>query len=115
MAVLDKLWKQVDNAIPVPMAAPETPQLKAQRHRLIAASVVLAWLCLAVLASRGPVVKVEALLIVGFLVFVVLEGAIWARRKNAADDAYLDELCRRAREDRDELCAREEGNHSEAA
>lgn len=115
MAALEKFWKQVDNAIPVPMAAPETSELKAQRHRLIAASVVLALLCLAVLVSPGPVVKFEALLIVGLLVFVVFEGAIWAKRKNAADDAYLDELCRRDRDVSDVPGSQQEGMQSEAA
>jgi hypothetical protein len=109
MTVLEKVLKRVDDAIPAPMAAPETSQLRTQRHRLIGASVVLAVLCLSAVLSSGPLSNVRALLIVGLLVFVVIEGAIWAKRKHAADDAYLDELCRR---DLDEDDTREPGQGS---
>jgi len=75
--------------LPVPMAAPETANLRAGRRRLIAAAgglgaLTLFWSTAARLLAGGAFA-----LFVGLVVFIAVQGVLWARAKTAADDAWL--------------------------
>jgi hypothetical protein len=79
-----------DVLIPVPMAAPETRALRRARLSLIVAAVALAisllfFTTILALFGRG----VALALPVGLLVFAAIQGPVWLRAKNKADDYFL--------------------------
>lgn len=79
-----KAW--LTKHMPAPMAAPETGALRTARFRLIAAMVTLGVMTLFWSAIAGPV---ALSMLVGLAVFIVVQGGIWIRAKNAADDDHL--------------------------
>jgi len=75
--------------IPVPLAAPETPALRRARISLIVAATLLGvsllfFTTLMALLGRGALA-----LPVGLLVFIAIQGPVWLRAKNRADDDFL--------------------------
>jgi fatty acid desaturase len=72
--------------MPVPMAAPETAELRAARFRLIAAMLAIGVMTLFWSAIGGPL---ALSVLVGLAVFICVQGFVWLRAKNIADDDHL--------------------------
>ncbi len=75
--------------LPAPMAAPETPELRAARRRLIAGAGILAGLTLLWTPITRLIGGGAPALFAGLVVFLSIQGAFWFSAKNAADDAWL--------------------------
>lgn len=78
--------------LPSPLAAPETPRLRAWRRRFIRLLVLLAlltWLAPGI-GSIAPVGTALAWLALACA--ALIQGAFWVRAKSAADAAWLEHL-----------------------
>lgn len=80
------LWRDL---VPAPLAAPETPELRAARFRVILGLSVFAFivLCFAPLRTLAGAAALPSL--VASATFVLIQSWQWLRAKNAADDAWL--------------------------
>lgn len=87
-------WRDL---LPVPLAAPETPMLRGARVRVIMGCAVLS----ATVLFFGELRTLSRPLAFPWLgatvTFVIVQGWLWLKAKNAADDAWL----MQGREDQD--------------
>lgn len=79
-------WRDM---IPVPLAAPETKELRAARFRVIAACLVFAVALLFFGQLRQLIGSGALPILVAAFTFLAVQGWVWTRLKNAADDAWL--------------------------
>lgn len=79
-------WRDL---IPAPLAAPETRERRAARFRVIAGCAVLAITILFFGPLRALVGSLALALVVAVGTYVGIQGWLWVREKNAADDAWL--------------------------
>lgn len=79
-------WRDL---VPVPLAAPETPMLRASRMRVIAGCATLAVVVLFFAELRALAGPFALPLFAALATFLVAEGWSWVKAKNAADDAWL--------------------------
>ena len=79
-------WRDL---IPVPLAAPETDDLRKARFRVIWGCAFVA----SILLFFGPLQALLGAMALALLVagatFVGVQGWLWVSAKNAADDAWL--------------------------
>ena len=75
------------NLVPAPLAAPETRALKAARLRTMTGLFLVA----ALVVSFGPLRALTGIFALALFAttFALLQGFLWVRAKNAADDAWL--------------------------
>lgn len=73
-----------------PMAAPETPALRRMRRTWQALCLSLALLVAVFARARGVLGAAAPGLVFALLVTTILYTALYVRRKNAADTAFLD-------------------------
>ena len=79
-------WRDL---IPVPLAAPETRELRGARFRVIASCIFCA-LALLFFGQLRQLIGSGALPILATaFTFMAVQGWAWAKLKNAADDAWL--------------------------
>ena len=83
------------NLVPAPLAAPETRALKAARLRTMTGLFLVAALVVSFGALRALTGIFALALFAGTTTFALVQGVLWVRAKNAADDAWL----RRERDD----------------
>ena len=74
---------------PVPLAAPETKELRAARFRVIGACFVVAGALLFFSQLRQSIGFAALPILAAAFAFMAVQGWAWARLKNAADDAWL--------------------------
>jgi len=77
------------NLVPAPLAAPETRALKAARLRTMTGLFLVAALVVSFGALRALSGIFALALFAGATTFALLQGFLWVRAKNAADDAWL--------------------------
>ncbi len=77
------------NLVPAPLAAPETRALKAARLRTMTGLFLVAALVVSFGALRALTGIFAFALFAGATAFALLQGFLWVRAKNAADDAWL--------------------------
>lgn len=75
-----------------PMAAPETPVLKAMRLTILGCVSLLAMTILALAPLRSAIGVGAGGIAAGLLAALVILVPVYATSKNRADDAYLDQL-----------------------
>ena len=74
---------------PVPLAAPQTRELRAARFRVIGACFVVAGALLFFGQLRQLSESAALPILAAAFTFIADQGWAWARLKNAADDAWL--------------------------
>ena len=79
-------WRDL---IPVPLAAPETSELRSARVRVILSCVVFAMTLLFFGQLRQQLGAAALPILVAAFTFTIVQGWAWAKLKNAADDAWL--------------------------
>lgn len=79
-------WRDL---IPVPLAAPETSELRSARMRVIGSCVVVAMALLFFGQLRQLLGTAALPILVAAFTFTIVQGWAWAKLKNAADDAWL--------------------------
>lgn len=89
------MFSRIKEFAPVPLAAPETKDLRGARFRVVAASVLFAAVCLFFgpfreIAGRFALPTASAL-----LAFLAVQVPLWVRAKNRADDHFLMNGCGR--------------------
>lgn len=82
----------LSNMVPVPLAAPETGILNRKRRSIVSAFATLAALILAMPSADGTIREGMAILVAGIALFLLLEIAIYLRRKKRVDDLHLETL-----------------------
>lgn len=75
--------------VPAPLAAPETPDLRAARMRTIIGLCCLAGVVLFFSELRAAVGPITLASLTAVTTFVAVQGWQWISAKNAADDAWL--------------------------
>ena len=75
--------------VPAPMAAPETPHLRAARMLVMLGFALLALVALFFAPLRAAANSAALAALVACATFVLIQGWQWLRAKNAADDAWL--------------------------
>ncbi len=79
-------WRDL---LPVPLAAPETPTLRRARVRVIMGCAVLATTVLFFGELRTLARPLAFPWLGATFTFVIVQGRLWLKAKNAADDAWL--------------------------
>lgn len=84
-----RLLQWLRDRAPVPLAAPERPELRQARRRIIVALCLLALLCAdwSSFARSHPHGSLAA--VAGIGVFLMLQIPLWVQAKARADDAWL--------------------------
>lgn len=72
-----------------PLAAPETPHLRAARMRVMLGFALLALIVLFFAPLRAAAGSAALAALVACATFVLIQAWQWLRAKNAADDAWL--------------------------
>ncbi|MEM6409968.1 MAG: hypothetical protein AAF683_00365 [Pseudomonadota bacterium] len=80
---------KLGDLIPVPLAAPETPELRRARFRVVLSCVCLGALFLFFGALRSSIGSFALPLLVSVATYAALQGWFWLKAKNEADDAWL--------------------------
>ena len=75
--------------MPVPLAAPETPVLRRARYRTIASCVLVATIVLFFGLLRSAIGSFALPLLVAGATYALVQGWLWLKAKDAADDAWL--------------------------
>lgn len=79
-------WRDL---VPAPLAAPETPDLRAARMRTIVGLCFLAGMLLFFGELRAAVGPIALASLTAAATFVAVQGWQWMSAKNVADDAWL--------------------------
>ncbi|MEL7519112.1 MAG: hypothetical protein AAFN48_09170 [Pseudomonadota bacterium] len=79
----------LSDLMPVPLAAPETPELRRARYRTVGSCLLVAALVLFFGSLRSAIGLLALPLVVGAATFALVQGWLWLKAKNAADDAWL--------------------------
>lgn len=79
-------WRDL---VPAPLAAPESPELRAARLRVITGCVLVAGLLFFFAELRASIGSAALPLLVAVATFSLVQGIVWVKVKNAADDAWL--------------------------
>lgn len=84
-----RLLQWLRSRTPVPLAAPELPELRQARRRIIVALCLMALLCVdwSSFAKSHPHGSLAAMAGIG--VFLMLQIPLWMQAKARADDAWL--------------------------
>ncbi|MEL6621664.1 MAG: hypothetical protein AAFQ11_02175 [Pseudomonadota bacterium] len=79
----------LSDLMPVPLAAPETPDLRRARYRTVGSCVLMAALVLFFGSLRSAIGALALPLFVAAATYALVQGWLWLKAKNAADDAWL--------------------------
>jgi len=80
---------RIRDLVPAPLAAPETPHLRAARIRVMLGFALLALVVLFFAPICEAAGSAAPAALVACATFVLIQGWQWVRAKNAADDAWL--------------------------